>query len=347
MMERFLRKSSFSGDRVKYATVAAVVASLFVSSFSCKRSGKEENQFVFEREYRNGPVIFKLRLSDSSITIAERIEMMLEVRAEKGYRAELPRFGEKLSEFGIVDYRNFQPELAGDGAVISRRLYILEPFLSGEYRIPPMEIRFFAEGDSTEHFLESDTVKVLVRSLLGADTAALTINDIEPPVSYPWSVHKAAIAAAGVAIAVAALFFKYRRIREKIIPPLPAHEKAYLALQKLLESGMLEERRYREFTAEVADILRRYIEDRFGLKAPERTTEEFLTEAGFGLPATSEQKKILEDFLTYCDLVKFAALEPSSEDVKSSFNTCKDFIEATKEEPAARIQAERAEAWTR
>ena len=89
-------------------------------------------------------------------------------------------------------------------------------------------------------------------------------------------------------------------------------------------------KRYREFTAEVSDILRYYIEDRFGLRAPERTTEEFLVEAGAGLPVGAEQKDILKAFLVHCDLVKFAALEPSSEDVKRTFDTCRDFIDTTK-----------------
>jgi hypothetical protein len=98
----------------------------------------------------------------------------------------------------------------------------------------------------------------------------------------------------------------------------------------LLARKLVEEKRYREFTAEVADILRRYIEDRFGLRAPERTTEEFLAEAGTGLDVGGDRKKILADFLIHCDLVKFAALEPSDDDVKRTFNTAKDFIDATK-----------------
>ncbi len=314
------------------STCVALAAVLFCSQFSCGKR-VEEKGFSFERRYWNGPVVFTISLSDSVITIAQRIRMLLEVRAESGYRAELPSFGEKLSEFGIVDYRNFQPELAERGEIVTKRLYVLEPFLSGEYKIPPMEVRFFSEGDSIANIVESDTISILVKSLIGADTVSLSINEIVPPIPYPWDARAVVIVSCCilVAIASAALFFKYRRIGEKIVPPLPAHEKAYLALKKLLESGLLDEKKYREFAAEVTDILRRYIEDRFGLKAPERTTEEFLVEASFGLPVTSQQKELLKDFLMYGDLVKFAALEPSPDDLKGLFDTCKDFIEATKE----------------
>jgi len=329
--------------RRKSARTVFVLVSLLAFSLSCGKKAAED-EFAFHRDFRSGPVSFRVSLSDSAVTIAERVNMMLETRAEKGWRAELPSFGDKLSQFGIVDYRNFQPELGDGGAIVTKRLYVLEPFLSGEYKIPPMQIRFFAEGDSTLHILESDTIAVLVKSLLGADTASFAIHDIAPPASYPFGWRNVLLIAACVAAAGAAvfIFIKRRRIREKLVPPLPAHEKAYRRLQQLIESGLLDEKRYREFTAAVADILRQYIEDRFGLRAPERTTEEFLVEAGAGLPVTPEHKRILEQFLTHCDLVKFAALEPSPEDVKSSFNTCKEFIEATKEREEVKAAAQPA-----
>lgn len=331
--------------RAVWAAWLILIAGLGGIDLSCSRKPAEP-QFPFHRDYKSGPVSFRVSLSDSAVTIAERLEMMLETRAEKGWRAELPKFGEKLSQFGIVDYRNFQPELGDNGIVVTKRLYELEPFLSGEYKIPPMQISFYQDGDSTAHVLESDTIVVRVESLLPKDKASLEINDIAPPASFPFSWRNILIvigclAAAGVATF---LFIKRRRIREKLIPPLPAHEKAYRRLQELLESGMLDERRYREFTAAVADVLRQYIEDRFGLRAPERTTEEFLVEAGAGLPVPPEQKRILTEFLAYCDLVKFAALEPAADDVKSSFNTSKDFIEATKEREEVKAAAEPAAA---
>jgi hypothetical protein len=298
---------------------------------SCKKRERAP-EFKVARSFESGPVSFKVSLSDSAVTIAERVKMLLETRAQKGFRAELPKFGEKLDQFGIVDYRNFQPELAKDGAVVTKRLYELEPFLSGEYKIPPMEIAFYQEGDSTRHALESDTIVVLVKSLLPKDKASLDINDVAPPASFPFGWKNALIVVGCVAAAAAAfiVFWKRRRVRERIVPPLLAHEIAYRKLEALLARRLVENKLYAEFTAEVADILREYIEDRFALKAPERTTEEFLVEVSPALPVDTEKKDILKKFLVHCDLVKFAALEPSVEDVERTFATCRDFIEATK-----------------
>jgi len=55
-------------------------------------------------------------------------------------------FGEKLEQFGIRDYRNFSPQLTNDGRIVSRKLYRLEPFLSGDYKIPAMTIKFYKES---------------------------------------------------------------------------------------------------------------------------------------------------------------------------------------------------------
>ena len=323
----------------------ALLASLalLLGAASCKKRDKEA-EFKVNRSFESGPVSFHVSLSDSAVTIAERVKMLLTTRARKGYRAELPKFGDKLNEFGIVDYRNYPPELGKDGVVATKRLYELEPFLSGEYRIPPMEISFYQEGDSTRHTLESDTILVLVKSLLPKDKASLDINDVAPPASFPFGWKNASLIAGCLAAAAAAflILWKRRRIKERVIPRLSAHEIAYRKLESLLARKLVEQKLYGEFTAEVSDILRQYIEDRFALKAPERTTEEFLVEVSPALPVDAQKKGILKAFLLHSDLVKFAALEPSVEDAERTFATCRDFIEATK--AVEEVKAEASEA---
>jgi hypothetical protein len=307
----------------------SVIAAVLVS---CGGEGQVEREsYEIDETYRRGPVSFRTALSREEITIAEHVTMLLEVRAREGYTAELPRFGEKLERFGIVDYETGRPELRGDTVVTSRR-YELEPFLSGGYAIPPMTVRFRAEGDTLVYTVESDTLRVRVNSILPDDISELEIRDIAGPAEIPADYTKAVIITTVAAAAALGLFLLWRRRRMRPLAArrVAAHEAAYDALEMLLARGLVEEKRYREFTAEVADILRRYIEDRFGLRAPERTTEEFIMEAGTGLEVDEDRKKILADFLVHCDLVKFAALEPSADDVKRTFNTAKDFIDATR-----------------
>ena len=82
----------------------------------------------------------------------------------------------------------------------------------------------------------------------------------------------------------------------------------------------------------VSDILRHYIEDRFELRAPERTTEEFLFEIRDTGVLSQDHTKSLAEFLTHCDLVKFAKHSPTNEQIQHTFDLAKNFIEQTKSE---------------
>ena len=86
-------------------------------------------------------------------------------------------------------------------------------------------------------------------------------------------------------------------------PPL-----ALAALERLQRQDAIRQERIEEFYVRVSTILRRYVELRFGLRAPEQTTEEFLVSvlATGGLIAA--HRDLLEAFLRQCDLVKFAAI---------------------------------------
>jgi len=295
-------------------------------------SGEAKSNYAFDTTFVRGPVSFRVACTKKEITIAEHLKLLLELRTRAGYRAELPSFGEKLYQFGIVDYRNYPPYIEKDSTVVTRREYELEPFLSGVYRIEPMRVRFWEEGDTTTHYMVSDTIKVVVNSLLPSDVAELDIKDISPPLAFPSNRRVILVVFASVVLIGVIIYMLLSRKKkgERVTPELPAHEIAFRRLESLLASELLEQNRYREFTEKVSDILRCYIEDRFGLRAPERTTEEFLEESQGNLEIDNGKREILREFLSYCDLVKFAALEPSDEDVKRIFETCRDFVEATK-----------------
>ncbi|MBU8922326.1 MAG: hypothetical protein KOO63_10970 [Bacteroidales bacterium] len=338
-----------SNDRLKIfkAFSGSILLVLVVMMLSCSDgdlSGKVAD-YEIDRTFTRGPVDFRVAVSRKEVTIADRLDLLVEARAREGYVAELPGFGDKLDQFGIVDYTSPPPRLEEGGVVVTSRVYELEPFLSGEYKILPMMVTFREEGDSISTYsVESDTLKVTVLSILPEDMAELEMKDIAGPAAIPASRRWLYITAGAMALAAATvlLYLRFRKKRTVTDRIILAHEKAFALLERLLSEGLVEEKRYSEFTERVSDILRHYIEDRFGLRAPERTTEEFLTEAGSGLDVEDEQKRMLRDFLAHCDLVKFAAFEPSEDDVKKTFGTCRDFIDMTKKEEEVNGGAEQA-----
>ncbi len=114
-------------------------------------------------------------------------------------------------------------------------------------------------------------------------------------------------------------------------PPTPAHEIALFSLDKLMDEELPEKGEFKLFFQRVSDILRTYIENRFGLQAPDQTTEEFLQALRSGAGLDQSHRPLLERFLQRCDLVKFAAHRPSNDDIEETSSSCRSFVLETKE----------------
>lgn len=171
---------------------------------------------------------------------------------------------------------------------------------------------------------------VLPASPPGAtNEAALDIRGIKEPVplsgSYRWLLWWA------LALAAAALgYYLYRKYFKKAAVPKPAvvippHRRAK---DRLRAAGELLSDPYR-FCSLVSDVVRVYLEERFELRAPERTTEEFLEEARRSPRLTQPQKEMLQEFLAQCDLVKFARHEPNQEQLQALLDAALRLIDET------------------
>jgi hypothetical protein len=64
------------------------------------------------------------------------------------------------------------------------------------------------------------------------------------------------------------------------------------------------------FCTRLSGVIRVYLEERFGLKAPDQTTEEFLAALRQDIGLDARLRPLLEEFLTQCDWVKFAQGDP-------------------------------------
>jgi hypothetical protein len=84
------------------------------------------------------------------------------------------------------------------------------------------------------------------------------------------------------------------------------------------------------FFVELSGVIRRYLEDRFGLRSPELTTEEFLEELAESPDLVRTHQRMLRDFLSRADLVKFAHFVPELGDVEESLDSARRFLETTR-----------------
>jgi hypothetical protein len=302
-------------------------------------------EFAINKEYTSGPCTLGIHIDKQEITIAESVTMTINVTVNKEYTIEFPEFGENLDQFSIQDFYESSRTLVDDEHISIQQEYILEPYLSGTYTIPPIRIRFYtdAEGPENAHILESEEFTITVTSLLDEDKEDITINDITGPVLPPppdltWLyLLIAGILTGGAGITFLVIFLVKKRQNKQHVITIPAHELAFRRLEVLVAQNYIEKGEIKLFYFEISKILREYIENRFHLHAPEQTTEEFLYDLKESSYLHRELKEILKEFLSHCDLVKFAKHNPTTEEIQKTFTTCKDFI-LTTEDVNARVE---------
>lgn len=312
---------------------------LLLAFTGCAKSTDDNTQtaaFEIDKDYQRGPLTVHVRLDKSKLTIAETILLEFEAAVSPDFEVNMPGVDKVLENFGIIDWQNLGDKLDENNNVISTYQYRLEPFLSGSFQIPAFTFEFFDVNDAEnkKHELTTEPIEIEVTSLLGEQRANLQIAAIEdivempPKPSYWWAW------LLGTAVVVSAvyllLYLRRKKVKELIRIFRPAHEIAYDRLRDLVAKDLVNAGKIKEFYECISDILRHYIEHRFNLRAPERTTEEFLNELSSADILSQDDQQRLAEFLTHCDLVKFAKHTPATEQIQKTFDLVKDFIETTK-----------------
>ncbi|MDM8551518.1 hypothetical protein QUF72_15635 [Desulfobacterales bacterium HSG2] len=129
-------------------------------------------------------------------------------------------------------------------------------------------------------------------------------------------------------ILVAAFFYlrkRKKRIKEKKIVTLSPDESAYASLDELIDLESLEGK---EFYFRLSAILRNYIEGRYGINAPEMTTEEFIPRIE-ELGIDKELRKNLKELLHATDPIKFAGVYAIESQMKKDLGFVRSFVKQT------------------
>ncbi len=294
------------------------------------------------RSIELGPVQVTTTLTPCTPTIGDEVVLEITVESADGVDVLMPEFGEALSRYTILDFVPRQ-RVADDGSTIHSQRYTLQPYLSGEQSIPPILVEFVdnrpgqkpAPDDLDAYEILTERVDFLVQSSL-PENAAQELNpplgELELVTTFADSASSwlAAGALATLAALVAGVLFW--RTRRRRVQRRNAYEIARARLDLLLgHSEPQSEAGIEAFYIELSAIIRRYLEDRFDLRAPELTTEEFLGLAGNSGVLSREHQAVLRDFLRQADLVKFAGLQASAEEIRKSTDLAVQFLEETRE----------------
>jgi len=161
-----------------------------------------------------------------------------------------------------------------------------------------------------------------------------------PPSRWLWI----ALAVLGVLVAVSLVLRKFLSTPRTILhrpPPIPPYQVALDALAALRRKGWIEEDKVEPFYLALSGIVRRYLEARFGLRAPERTTEEFIRDALHAKCLSDTHRDLVAGFLEQSDLVKFARHTPGATDMHNALDSAECLVRETL---PAQVAAKLAEA---
>ena len=299
-----------------------------------------EDADSIERSSERGPVKVTVRLSPAQPIIGDSITLTLVVTAEPEVEVLMPEFGQALDRFSIVEFLP-RERLDESGLSVATQRYTLQVPLSGEQQIPPIMIEFVdrragqqaaPEGEDAYEII-TERLPFTVQSVLpeqAGDDLKPMLGELQPLATTPtpqWPWPLLAI----LLLLLASLPFIWRWWQQwrSGVRQRSAYDIAYGRLQILLNQPRPDAEQMKAFFMELSAIVRRYLEDRFALHAPELTTEEFLDVAAQSPDLSREHQGFLRDFLQVADQVKFARHIPTTERVEEALNSAAHFLRQT------------------
>jgi len=287
------------------------------------------------------PVVINAKADSTTVTMGGRMTVRVEL-VKNSHNGVFIDNIKKEESSGVpllnnVEVRDIEVDSTdlGNGRVQVNYNYTVQPFDVGTAVMGPFN--YALNGDTTAS--STVTVKVLEPEMPKEMRDSLWINPMEGTVSipsrwydfipawWPWVL----LGLAGVAIIVLVMMLYKRNgptliARKKVIPP---HIIALKRLAQLKQRKLAESSNVKEYYTELTDILRQYLDGRFGIYAREMTSSQIID----ALHERAELETFIPDInelLTTADFVKFAKQNPGINENVHSFATVYTFVDSTR-----------------
>ncbi len=270
------------------------------------------------------------------ITIGDPIDYRISVAIPSDFEINEDSSTVSTTDFAIKDYQRKNQEDKNHTINILFR-YILSIYQTGKKQLPEYILSYRRRGDQQWQELKSSPVEIDVASVLDPGKES-QLRPLKPKYSFwhnPFWWGLALLVLAGGLWAGVHVWRKRKALNALPVPQKPAHVIAYEELAELTDLRLLEQGKQKEYFEKLSHCVRRYLENRFNMRAPWLSTEEFLEQAKNSPALNKEHNRLLKNFLSLADLVKFARYSSSRQEAEDSYNAAKDFVDCTKKaEPA-------------
>ena len=301
------------------------------------------------------PATVKAKLDSVQILMGRITMLRLEVVQNANARGEFEIF-RSMPPSGVVGVCGDSVELRtsferdttelGSGRIQINYAVPVQAFDSGFYRLP--QLRYIIGKDTV--YSNQVALKVLPVTGVTADSKISGYADVMGPADpsifdflpnwlyrYWWLILLALAVIAGVIY----LVYRYRTKGTLLAPkPKPSpYAVAIKGMENLKKRQLWENGLEREYFTELTEILRQYLDGRFGINAMEMTTRQIIEHLSKD-ERIRDKKEYVRQVLDMADFVKFAAQRTIADDNVTAYDNVLRFIEETKPTPEE-IEAEK------
>lgn len=275
-----------------------------------------------------------------SVLVADQVEYGFALEGIKNGTSVALQDLSELSNDTLVLVRNWQFDTLNVNKkkqlMDLRGSVVLAPFEEGVYELPPILVQRTYAGKVDTLLFEGVRLEV---ATIPVDTATFEIRDIKGQIKYPVTFKEVFPWLGGfillLALVAVAIYLVIRYRRRKGLEPSP-DEPAYIVALRRLEHFRNDKfwapEKQKGFYSGVTDALKEYIEDRFGVDAPEMTTEELFSALKNRPEIAADVFESAKDLFERADFVKFAKYVASDEDNARVIPTAINLVTSTIEE---------------
>ncbi len=280
-------------------------------------------------------------LDSTNILLGDQINLRLEIIKPENLKVQFPQVPDTLAGKIEVLKRSSIDTLKVENETFRKlvQTYLITCFDSGEYRLPPF--RFITEANGRLDSVATSEVVLKVHSM-PIDTSRGP-TDIKMPYGAPLTLKEVTPYLLGIILIGSLLFlilYSVKRKKKKMPlfarppkPKEPAHVIALRELDRIRDEKLWQKDKIKEYYSQVTDVLRSYIEERFGIPAMEQTSDETLSSFRSRRELLSDKSlNHLDQILSLADLVKFAKYHPLPDDHNLTLVNAYFFVDETKKE---------------
>ena len=277
----------------------------------------------------------------TALTIGDPLHFTLTLKYSPDLKIDSLNLKEKLNKFEVRD--STVTTKTKKREIATQYKFTLVPWQTGEYEIPSLTINY-KDKDGRQKSVFSDPLKIEVKSVLGQVTDSADIKNLKAQLDLGRSVwFYLLIALALLALGTALTLYLLNRQKKKAIKPeiiRTPWEIALEELQNLLQAHRLSRIPVKEYYFRLTEILRGYLERRFGIPLLESTTQEIRAQLERNY-LNPESKKSFLQFLEQSDLIKFAKVQPETPRLTSDWELAYQIVQETVPKPEPVQAAER------